>query len=296
MIPNNIAVLYALPDMTDDQKIVVESIIANKLNDTQEILLALGRHWKIKVWFKEPVRVNTTRHWIAGEESGTRYYKTANVGTVHVFNGFYSGGTYPLCYSIRKNGRNGYIFPDKSQDLNLIAKYEVLTNTELKEFDSYETFKAKFDKSFITEAAIQNLWNSTSAQHGDRYAPSDFKPLPKEAKEALARFIVNFTGIRQDIYKNPELFPPFSIVTNTDTSKYTKRTYEGDERRYYYFTARGYTNKRDLRISHTIIKLPKLLPISVDACVRYCSEVKGGGFNRNGWIVNKNTFLHLEDD
>jgi hypothetical protein len=275
MIPENIAMLYGIPDLTDDQKAVVERIISGDLNDTTEILLALGRHWKLKIWFKVPVKVNTTRHWIPGENPGTRFYKTANVGSIHVFSGLFSASTYPICYTVREGGRNGYIFPDKSKDLNLITKYEVMLKTEPQEFESYEKFKAKFDPQFITDTALKDLWNTNSAQHGGQYAPSDFKALSRDAKIALTNFLRNFKG-----------------VTNTDTTAYTKSGC--DEKEYYSLTSREYNSKRDITISHGIIKSGDV--ITPRDTVSYSSEFKGTGNGRYGLIVNKNTYLHLEDD
>lgn len=276
MLPDNIAMLYGLPDLTDDQKTVVEKLIAGEyLDDTQEILLALGKHWKLKIIFKVPVRVHTTRHWITGEEPGTKYFKTENLDTVHVFNQLFSSSTFPLCYTVKKNGRNGYIFPDRSRDLNLIAKYEVMLKTEPKEFESYEAFKARFDLRFITLKAIIDLWNTNSAQHGGRYAPSDFKSLSQDSKTALKNFLQKFKS-----------------VTSTDTTAYTQGT--GDELVYYRLCSREYNSKRDITISHSILKQGDVL-IPRDT-VSYSSEFKGCGNGRYGIIVNKNTYLHLEDD
>jgi hypothetical protein len=193
-------------------------------------------------------------------------YKTAHTADCHVFNYICNDRSgQSLLYAPNRNARTGYFFPR----LELVEKYEIVdTSCKKDEFDSYEDFKKKFDPYFITDAQIQDLWNSKSAQHGGKYCPSDFHKIGKRGREVLKRFLNSYKGIN-----------------NGGGEGYSKSQF-GDytvlSQRYYSYHHTG----RDITISHQT-NVPMVF---------YSSEYHGCGNGRYGIVASKSTFLWLEDD
>lgn len=272
-IPENIPLLIG--QVQGSAATVVEAILKGR-TDLQTNLLELGEHWDVKVWFKEPVELYRIPRWVKKkEEDGTvSMTKTRSVGSspIHVFHGFFLSGSTPhglLCYKFKRTGRHGAHFPN----LELVTRYEPVINKD--EFSSYEQFKAKFDLNFITEAYIQNLWNGTSSQHGGKYKPSDFRSIGPVGKRVLKQFLVTFKG-----------------VTSTDQSGYRDnhsplaKGLHWNLTEKYYSTSPSQNVGKDISISHTLGQ----------ETVFYSSEYPGCGNGRYGLLVNKHTFLWLEDD
>jgi hypothetical protein len=178
----------------------------------------------------------------------------------YTFSGFFMCGN-SLCYVHRRRGRRGYYMPA----LDLIESYEpVITSVNI--FTSYESFKARFDTFFITESEIQKLWDGKSSQTGEKYCPGDFKSLGKVGRLCMARFLRSFKGVTSDSVEG-YMTNSYGITlrVNHDTYRHTGR---------------------DITISHT-----KGL-----GYVHYSSEFMDCGNGRYGLIVNRNNYLHLEDD
>jgi hypothetical protein len=185
--------------------------------------------------------------------------------TEYTFNGFFQQGN-DLCYLFKSGGRHGQYLP-----LSIVSSYEpVLSTTNV--FNSLEQFKKKFDTFFITEELIEQLYNEKSSQTGARYTPSDFKPISAAGKEALRLFLRDFKG-----------------VNNTNQSDYPMSKGVSGEAYYsingcYY--GRGGGKSRDIRVGHQF----------GFNRVFYSSEYHGCGNGRYGIVVNKSTYLWLEDD
>jgi hypothetical protein len=169
---------------------------------------------------------------------------------------------------MKSDSHRGYILPQAQ-----IESYEPVLST-LDLFESYEQFKSKFDTFFITEELIKKLWEGTSAQHGEKYKPSDFKSIGPSGKEALRQLLLGFKG-----------------VTSTDTFGYRESTSVDGHIHYrvrdgFCQGSGGSSSSRDVSVSHTLGK----------NLVHYSSERHGTGNGTYGLIANKNTYLWLEND
>lgn len=183
----------------------------------------------------------------------------------HIFPEFFVKGD-TLYYLFKRGGRTGLPI-----SLKHIQAYEPVIDS-VDEFKTYEDFKKKFDTQFITENQIKNLWESTSAQHGGKYKPSDFKPISKSGKEALRYFLVDFKG-----------------VTSTDPTGYRDYTFDNVTTKHItgtYYGSGGGNGSRDIRIGHRLGS-PQ---------VSYSSEYHGTGNGSYGLLATKSTYLWLEDD
>jgi hypothetical protein len=232
-----------------------DDIIKAALSDPDNHLLNIMRISKvcrIKITFSIPQTI-----WI------TRRKRYDNVSE-HVFPEFFVKGD-TLYYLFKRGGCTGLPVSFKH-----IQSYEPIIES-VDEFKTYEDFKKKFDTQFITEDQIKNLWDSTSAQHGGKYKPSDFKPISKSGKEALRYFLADFKGVH-----------------STDPTGYRDYTFEGNT--YHHITGTYYgsggNGSRDIRVSHRLGS-PQ---------VSYSSEYQGCGNGSYGLLATKSTYLWLEDD
>lgn len=217
-------------------------------------LVRLSNVFNIKMTFTHPVTIRL----------GSK--KQIENVVQYIFKGKFFIRNKTLYYVNKKDGRTGCSFPTSS-----ILSYEV-DMSSIDHFENYEQFKRNFDLFFITEDEIQNLWNSTSAQHGGKYKPSDFKALSSHAKFALKTFLYRFKGIN-----------------STDKSEYTKHTI--DHKDYYVISAASYGTgnsnfSRDIRISHQY-GFPRVF---------FSSEFHGCANGTYGIIANKNKYLWTEND
>lgn len=233
------------------------SLMLSNPEDHMKNIKRLSEICKVKIKFAQPVTIYPNHR---------RAIKDV---TEYVFSDFFLKGD-SICYLYKKDGRHGQYLP-----MQHVESYEPVRTT-IDEFNSYEEFKKKFDLFFITEELIKELWESTSAQHGERYKPSDFKPISKFGREALRMFLRNFKG-----------------VNSTDTTGYMERSsIVRDEPTYHilYGTYHGRNSdchfSRDIDVSHQL-GLNR---------VHYSSERTGGGQERNGLIATRSTYLWLEDD
>lgn len=243
-IPETLPTLVGLDDR---RAAAVEHVL--KGCPVPEALNALGTFWPIKVWFKEPVPIQLNR-------------RHARPVTEHVFRKFFFSKDL-LCYSPSTRGRHGFPFPDDK-----MVRYEpvVISNS----FKSYEQFKARFNLRFISESEIKKLFNETSAQTGEKYRPTDFKPLGPSAKLTMERFLKRFKS-----------------VDDTEGADYG--TYGVQELRVPYLQENHKSNGpggRDIEIAHRLGQ-----PL-----VHYSSEYPGCGNGDYGLIATERTFLYLEKD
>jgi len=227
---------------------IVRDVLANPEQPVMNIY-RLSQAFHIKVIFKEPITLQLNRR------------KVKQNVKEHIFkNPFFIRHQY-VWYPYKKNGNNGEILP-----VSKIESYEPIPNS-IDQFDCYEQFRDMFDPFFIEEDLIRSLWDSNSAQHGERYKPSDFKSLSSNARSALRMFLINFKGINK-----------------TDKDIFTKRVIGGKD--YYTLSGSYYGLNKDIRISHQF----------GTSCVGYKSEVSGGGSNTNGIIATKSKYLWTEND
>jgi hypothetical protein len=271
-VPQNLPLLLSdpRPNAVADATRVLKGGMSHRDN-----ILALSRHWKIQVWFSQPVKVAIQPHWVVTEEVEGRVTKThitSKTEDNHVFKGFFRNSALegaPIYYKKSICGRHGHDFEDLEDK---IIKYEPViikdTASYKDDFESYEQFKAKFDPLFIKEDLIKSLWNGTSGQHGGKYRKSDFHFIGEVGRKVLKRFMRNFKG-----------------VSATEWSGYIMNTPEGIE----YLIEKHRTMRhpgRDITIEHRA---------GADR-VFYSSEYCGCSNGRYGLVANKNQFLWLEDD
>jgi hypothetical protein len=259
-LPQNLPLLVGV---IGDQAEAIEKVLKGCPLD--QALDALGKHWKVKVWFSQEVEVRTiSRVFTEVVKDGSVYktWKSYNKSTVHIFNfiTIYHG---MLLYQPTRKSRMGYHFPS----LELVTKYEPVLPVQTKdEFESVAEFATRFDRRFITESEIQKLWAGTSAQHGGKYTPSDFHRLGPQGKRVLYNFLRLFMD-----------------VEDTEGKYYFERSGHKCLEQYHNTHSNG---GRDIKISHTLGQ----------GYVYYASEFKGCGNGSYGLIANENEFLHLEND
>lgn len=234
-----------------------DDIIAEVLAHMDEPVLnmyRLSQAFHIRVTFKIPITLQINQHRVKQDVKE------------YIFKIPFFISSQQICYRFQKNGRKGQYLP-----ISDIESYEPVI-IKADQFESYKQFKRKFDLFFIEESQILSLWNSKSAQHGERYKPSDFKSINKAGKHALNMFLINFKGIN-----------------STDKSAYFKRTIEEKD----YYVLSGYchgtgnsSSSRDIRISHQYGS-PQ---------VGYSSEYLGTGNGTYGILVSRNKYLWMEND
>lgn len=244
-----------LPTLLNQGNDDTVKLMLSNPDDHLQNIVRLSKICRVKLTFNQPTNIILNRR------------KSLRDVTEHTFPGFFSKGEN-LYYFMKRDGRSGYMLP-----LNLIKSYEPVGST-IDAFNSYEEFKKKFDLYFITEEMIKSLWDSTSAQHGGKYVPSDFKPISKAGKEALRLFLNKFKGIN-----------------STDTSTYSERNNINGNGTYHicygnYYGNGGSSTSRDIKISHQMgFNL-----------VHYSSEYHGCGNGRYGILATRSTYLWTEDD
>jgi len=265
-IPQNLTLL------AENKYPEILKIIEEGRTDIIQNLLDIGKYFKVKITFSEPVEISVISRWspwyIDDDGRNTRTKSPSRVTTsTHIFNGFFLYDNYSLCYKFKRNGRRGYYLP-----VNKIIKYEPVIKTEKKTcFDSYEDFRKKFNTHFITEDEIKKLWNGTSGQHGGKYVPSDFRKIGKKGKATLKRFLERFKGV------------------NTINNAGYQLSSTSDPKPSYYLTEKQEAwahSGRDISISH----------LYGNSYVWYSSEYANCGNGRYGLLANRNEFLWLEDD
>jgi hypothetical protein len=279
-IPKSLGLLVGLDER---RSAVVEAILKGR-DDVQTNLVELSRFWKVRVWFKAPIKIQTVRrkHRLALSASDTAsgytgawQYVNSNEGNVHVFSGFFlHGGS--LCYKVKAGGRRGYHFPA----LDLVERYEPVVDglvDKTQAFATYEQFRKKFDLLFISDAEILRLWNGTSSQTGNKYTPADFHKIGPVGRKVLEDFMRRFNGVN-----NTDTASYREVVTPDHTGKQPPTTM-------YYLSAghESYRHSgRDIQISHRLGL----------GYVHYSSEYAGCGNGRYGLVANRSEFLWLEDD
>jgi hypothetical protein len=276
-IPKNLPLL--LNSKNPAALAVIDKILRENQTDVEQNLAALGQFWKIRVWFDQPVKINLQPRW-HDNGNGSKTLISAKTTDNYVFSYFWTDVTHGLIYRTGKSGRASRGFPF-DQWLHRVIKYEPVLEPDKEtsdEFKTFDEFKRRFDPQFISEAKIQELWNNPSSQTGQRYRRSDFRRIGREGQQVMGRFLHFFKGIGTGD-NAPGYFK--SRFTNQDGSEY----YSFEE----HYTSNGRQSShfgRDIKISHQ----------TNQQIVHYSSEYPGCGNGRYGLVVNKTTFLHLEDD
>jgi len=183
MLPQNLPLLMA--DANKQQAQVLEKVAQGSLSPV-ECLAELGKHWRIRVKFSQPIDIRT-RTTKVKQADGSYLWRQHVHTDNHVFFKFFLAPHAGLCYGIGR--RHGHPFP-----LQFMTHYEPLPN-KAKVFKDYEHFKAKFDMRFITEAEIQKLWSTPSSQTSEQYKPSDFHGIGPRGKQILKEFLYTFVNV-----------------------------------------------------------------------------------------------------
>lgn len=265
-IPENLPLLVG-QNLPSHQLAVVERILKGQ-TDLKTNLIDLGKHFKVRVWFDREIDIRIMPRWVNKQETENGYsklYKQHVRASVHVFNYICTAAkdSQRLLYGTSKKARQGFDFPS----LEFVTRYEpVIPAADADEFKSYEQFAAKFDRRFITETMIQDLWNSKSGQHGGKYKPSDFHRIGPKGKQVLENFLRWFVDVNDTVGQHYYQHDKYKCLNQRRDS-------------YHHFG-------RDISISHTL-GIPR---------VSYSSEYHGCGNGRYGLLANKNEFLWLEDD
>lgn len=273
--PKNL--MTALPIATPKQAETIQRILRGNMC-LAETLVDLAKHWKIHVWFSEPVEIYITPRWLPWktEPDGRRSRsRTSGLITVsdHTFARF-ARGPSSIVYANSEQATHGY--PCEWM-LDKIVKYEPVLDTDKSyeakakrdQFASIDEFRKQFDMQFVTEAEIQKLWSKPSSQTGKPYRRSDFHKIGPRGREVMQRFLKRFKG-----------------VTTTDPTGY-RQEYDKSKNLYItdYYDSYRHTG-RDIKISHML----------GNDYVWYSSEYHGCGNGRYGIVANAHTFLWLEDD
>lgn len=267
-IPDNIALAVGL-EAGDAVEKVLKSPDPKDSYTTDIImahnLAALGKYFKIKIWFTEPVKVYVFPYKKKADD-GTVWKHYCKKVQEHIFSGFFLKGY--LYYKLKVDGRKGYRFDffDKIEKWEIVLKSNKSRSYNSYDFKDYEAFKRKFDPRFITEDEIKKLWNSKSGQHGERYNKKDFHRIGPRGLEVMKRFLTKFKNVTK---------PDKSIYRETSYGTYLSERYDS-----YHHAG------RDISISHNI-ECPY---------VHYSSEYSGCGNGRYGLVANPREFLWLEDD
>lgn len=254
MLPDNIAPFVAEKD--PGKLDAVKAALVNQ-SDLVGNLERLGSHWRIKVQFSEPVRIRINRRKFVER-------------TVHTFAGFFRGrrdGSF--AYATRR-GKYGSLHGYAAYGIiDKVVRYSLVEPKKVQGFrGGRDQFARRFDRRFITEAAIDNLWTKKSSQHGGEYRPSDFRPVGPKGVRVVHNFIEKFAGIDA---------PP---------NEYYREGFEGKVHTLDVYENANGPSGRDIRICHRV-GVPY---------VWYSSEYPGSGNGRYGLLVNEKTYLWLEDD
>jgi len=253
MLPDNIGIALDFKDESR-KKDVLESVLHP--HDLEGNLARLGRAWKIRVQFSDPVQFRKGR-------------RMSPLDKVHTFCGFFRGSESGiLCYTTHRSeygSVSGYHF--YPGQLEKIVAYSLIDRGAHQHFSSLEQFAKRFDTKFITKEYIEKLWDGTSSQHGGKYQRSDFRRIGKKGLKAVEKFMYHFKGVE------------------------AKEPPEGYSNSEYGFALRAEerawsNNGRDISVSHSLGR----------EIVHYSSEYAGCGNGRYGLLVTEKTFLWLEDD
>jgi len=255
-----------------EAKATVEKILKEEVTDPYLVMGMLGKFWKIRVWFDQPVSIPTRRYWVKNPDGSKSGHRSKTVSE-HVFTYMWLCSN-KLCYRTGGNGKTWTGYQFDPEWMTHVTKYEPIPEDREKKdtFDTYEQFKARFDPLFIKEEMIQELWKEHSAQTGTHYRRSDFRPIGSVGKQVMERFLRFFKGIGTGSPNEPG-------YSSSPHGSYGILT------AYHNSGGRGKFG-RDITITHQ----------TNQRHVHYSSEFVGTGNGRYGILANKKYFLHTEDD
>jgi hypothetical protein len=235
----------------------IESTYENNFKRLKDDLLKLqnekGHKQKIILSFSRPVEVSKDSRRMTVESL--------------VINGVFTGeGSGQFCYLTPRQSRRGYLFTYPMVLHYLNAKL-TKDNSENLLFKHLEDFSKKFDRRFISEDLIKQLYEEGKTSEGRPWLRTDFKRLGDKGESVMERFLGQFTDI------------------NTKTVYYFPTTYSPDG----YLSSRrdSWNGKgRDISISHSVGSNK----------VFFSSEYPGCGNGQYYLVANEKEVLHLEND
>jgi hypothetical protein len=164
-----------------------------------------------------------------------------------------------LYVTLAVNARRSYLLPTS----RIVRVPPATPSNREDRFASFEDFARRFDKRFIADHALLDLWNSHSCMHAGPFRPSDFKPIGKMGRGVVAEFLLQFTDLDQ-----------------------ATPGYNGDG----VLTIKHYSQHerlgRDISVSHGIQQ----------GRICYSSEYPGCGNGSYYFLATEKTILHIEDD
>lgn len=164
-----------------------------------------------------------------------------------------------LYVTLASNARTGYCLPTYQIVRVLPAK----PSTREDRFASFEEFARRFDKRFIADTVLRDLWNSKHSQHGQKFRPSDFKPIGKKGRRVVDQFLNHFTSLDQAT-------PGYNADGILTIKNYSQHERIG----------------RDISLTHSV-GLGR---------ITYSSEYPGCGNGSYYFLATEKTILHIEDD
>ena len=232
------------------------ALVLSNMDRASDYMVALSTYMDIRVTYLTDFTIRARKRHTA-EGFSTRQFRNK----VHVYKKLFNSSSDNICYC-KENALSGYpIYP------NQIESWE----PQIKKiyFRNFEEFKKRFDLKFITEGAIKDLWDRGSGMHDGGYTKRDFRRISKNGKLVIKRFLENFEGIHPD-------------TPNTWGDAYQKSSFG-----HYGVLHNSYVGtNRAIRIEHS----------TQSPYVHYTNERSTGGRERHGLLVNKNTYLWVEDD
>jgi len=130
-------------------------------------------------------------------------------------------------------------------------------------FADFESFARRFDRRFVSEGTLRDLWQHGSGQHSGPFRPSDFKPIGPKGRCVVKRFLDSF----QSLDSAGPAYNANGVLTLRD---YSQSTHLG----------------RDISIEHR----------AGGGAVYYSSEFPGCGNGSYYLLATPHSILHLEND
>ncbi len=185
--------------------------------------------------------------------------------TTHKSMAFHFWSSGEIVRRFKRGGSSGYHLSDEIYQNIASWKVDIIDDSM-----TFEEFRNKFDKRFITEKELKLSWENGSAQHGGEYQRTDFKTMSKRGRDKFKQFLEKFHSITCPTEEYEEGYSP---VTSNKDSLRTNYTPYGD-------------TGRTIGISHEYPR-PYIL---------YVTENARGGREQCYIVANKNEVLHLEND
>lgn len=129
-------------------------------------------------------------------------------------------------------------------------------------FASFEEFARRFDRRFVSEEKLRELWNGTSGQHGGKYRPSDFRTIGPRGRQVVQDFLRHYVDTKGG--------GPAYDFDGYHATRYRSCHHLG----------------RDISVSH----------LAGNGLVWYSSEFHGCGNGSYYMLATEKTVMHIEND